>query len=124
MKNRFLKLTLMLFIAACAAAFTGTPNTTHKVLKGLHEVPLGTTSDMCRSGQLRILNSTGGLTDVPSNGALTIVDVNVNSEGFWTWKCGSSTERSRVTECPNIKVTRLKVTHSNGRIVFRCFSHK
>lgn len=60
------------------------------------EIYLGREQDAC-SGQLSVRDRNG--TYVPiTRGRQTVLDVAINGQGYWAWKCGSSSERSVVPQ--------------------------
>ena len=96
-------------------------------LNELHEVYLGTTQDRCRgTKRVYVVNQSGANALIPNDGTEAVVNVSVDSHKYWKWRCGSTTpaiERSRITECANVTVNRLKVTHKDGLITFKCFNY-
>lgn len=76
---------------------------------------LSITYDAC-SGQLYVANKYGQWQRI-QRGVTTTVYVNVNSSGYWYWKCGSTLEKSRSSVLP-LSVNMLKVNHSTtGRTI-------
>jgi hypothetical protein len=85
------------------------------------EVRLGYEIDQC-SGSLTVQDRQGQYVSVP-RGQWTTVDVAINGDGYWRWRCGSSNERSRGAPNFRQRVKRLKVWHSlnNRKITWWCF---
>jgi hypothetical protein len=85
------------------------------------EIFLGLEVDQC-SGQLSVRNRNNVFVTIPRGPQIT-VDVAIDGQGFWFWRCGSSGERSRGEPNYRQRIKRLKVTHStDGRkITWRCF---
>ena len=134
MKNVLLKTTVLLIAAVSIGALSfklyhsknaRSAQSGFDGLNKLHEVYLGTTQDRCRgTKRVSVLNEHGGYEPIPNDGTIKVVDVNVNTfAGYWKWKCGTFEEKSRITGIP-VQVTRLKVTHNNGLIIFRCYNHR
>ena len=53
----------------------------------------------------------------------TTVDVAIDGDGYWRWRCGDSNEKSRGKPNYRNRVKRVRVNHStNGRdIVWTCY---
>jgi hypothetical protein len=87
----------------------------------LQEIFLGLEVDQC-SGQLSVRNKNNVWVTIP-RGPLTTVDVAIDGQGYWYWRCGGSGERSRGEANYRQRIKRLKITHStDGRkITWRCF---
>jgi hypothetical protein len=85
------------------------------------EIFLGLEVDQC-SGQLSVRNRNNVFVTIPRGPQVT-VDVAIDGQGYWYWRCGSSGERSRGEPNYRQRVKRLKITHStDGRkITWRCF---
>lgn len=85
------------------------------------EVFLGVETDQC-SGSLSVRNRAGQWVAIP-RGKKTVVDVAVAGTGYWSWRCGSTAEKSRGVPNYRQRVKRLKVTHSteSREITWECF---
>jgi hypothetical protein len=104
--------------AAAAEAAAGGATATATVPQ---EIFLGLEVDQC-SGQLLVRNRNNVFVAIP-RGPLVTVDVAIDGQGYWYWRCGSSGERSRGEPNYRQRVKRLKITHStdNRKITWRCF---
>jgi len=82
---------------------------------------LSQTADRC-SGTLYVLNNAFQWQRI-TRGVWTTVYVNVDGQGFWHWRCGSTNERSRSAILP-YQVHMLNVFHStqNANIGWRAYS--
>lgn len=85
------------------------------------EVQLGYEIDRC-SGLLTVQNRFNRWVTIP-RGQWTAVDVAIDGDGYWRWRCGSSNERSRGAPNFRQRVKRLKVWHSTGsrKITWWCY---
>ena len=85
------------------------------------EIRLGRETDQC-SGVLEVMNRYQRWQRV-QRGSWTTVDVAIDGNGYWYWRCGNSTERSRGVENYRQRVKRLKVWHSTNdrEITWLCF---
>ncbi|MCM3877446.1 MAG: hypothetical protein NEA02_13655 [Thermoanaerobaculia bacterium] len=85
------------------------------------EIWLGSESDHC-GGVLHLKNRNNQWIKI-ERGNVTNVDVAIDGNGYWYWRCGSSNEKSRGTPNYRNRVKRLRVLHSeNSRdIVFDCY---
>ena len=72
--------------------------------------------------QLAVKNSAQDWINIPLN-EFTTVDVTVNYEGYWWWKCGNTEEKSRGRSPWRRRVNRLKVLHKedSGEILWFCY---
>jgi hypothetical protein len=122
MKKRFLIPLILLTITAGLVAFaTAAGNKKHPGEAKEQEIFLGTETDQC-SGSLSVKNKNGQFVAIP-RGKTTVVDVAIDGDGYWRWRCGNTNERSRGVPNYRQRVKRLKVLHSkNSReITWRCF---
>lgn len=85
------------------------------------EIQLGFEIDQC-SGSLSVRNRFGQWIAV-QRGHWTTIDVAINGDGYWFWRCGNSLERSRGAPNFRPRVKRLKVFHStnNRKITWWCY---
>lgn len=85
------------------------------------QVFLGTEIDQC-SGVLSVRNRHNQFVVIP-RGNWTNVEVAINGDGYWFWRCGQSLERSRGGLNFRQRVKLLKVFHStnNRKITWHCF---
>jgi hypothetical protein len=85
------------------------------------EIQLGFEIDQC-SGLLTVRNRFGQWITVP-RGRWTTIDVAIDGDGYWYWRCGSSGERSRGAPNFRPRVKRLKVFHSteSRKITWWCY---
>lgn len=85
------------------------------------EIPIGTEVDQC-SGVLSVRDRFNQWIKVP-RGAWTRIDVAIDGNGYWYWRCGNTLERSRGAANFRQRVKRLKVWHSTSsrKITWRCF---
>ena len=72
---------------------------------------LGYEQDQC-SGNLYVLNSSGSYQFIPRDDAAHTVNVHVDGNAYWYWKCGTSGERSRGESAWWNRVEQLRVVHS------------
>ena len=93
----------------------------HAALSVSQEVRLGYEIDQC-SGVLSIRNKDNRWIYVP-RGRWTTIDVAIDGNGYWHWRCGSSSERSRGSSNFRQRVKRLKVWHSteSRKITWWCY---
>lgn len=105
------------FVAFVATQASATPQ----------EVFLGNESDACNS-VLRVKDRHNRWITIPredSEGLQTSrrVDVAIDGDGYWYWKCGASVERSRGASAYRNRVKRLNVIHANynRRILWVCY---
>jgi|OpeIllAssembly_1097287.scaffolds.fasta_scaffold649168_2 hypothetical protein len=99
------------------------------VLDGLAATParaeqavyLGYEEDAC-GGVLYVRNRYNQWIKI-ERGAHPNVDVAIDGDGYWHWKCGNTNEKSRGASSYRNRVKRLNVTHStNGRrIIWGCY---
>jgi hypothetical protein len=89
--------------------------------RAFQEVQLGYEIDQC-SGVLTVRNRFGRWVTVP-RGQWTTIDVAIDGNGYWYWRCGGSNERSRGAPNFRQRVKRLKVWHSTGsrKITWWCY---
>jgi hypothetical protein len=89
--------------------------------RALQEVQLGFEIDQC-SGLLTVRNRFGQWVTVP-RGQWTVIDVAIDGNGYWFWRCGSSNERSRGAPNFRPRVKRLKILHSteSRKITWWCY---
>lgn len=78
----------------------------------LSESYLGYDIDQC-SGNLYVKNSSNVWVFIPRDDVSHPVDVHVDGNGYWYWKCGTTAEMSRAVAAYRYRVDRLKVTHSS-----------
>ena len=85
------------------------------------EVFLGVEIDQC-SGVLSVLDRAGKWVRV-ARGKKTLIDVAITGAGYWSWRCGTTREKSRGEPNYRPRVKRLKVTHSteNREIRWECY---
>lgn len=103
---------IMISIAALTVSFAASAE---------QEVYLGREGDAC-SGSLSVKNRWGQYVPI-TRGVRTPVDVAINGDGYWYWKCGNSEERSRGDADYRQRIKRVKVLHSTGSrsIDWKCF---
>ena len=89
--------------------------------RALQEVQLGYEIYQC-SGLLSVRNRFNQWVTVP-RGQWTVIDVAIDGNGYWYWRCGSSNERSRGAPNFRQRVKRLKVLHSteSRKITWWCY---
>ena len=89
--------------------------------RALQEVQLGYEIDRC-SGLLTVRNRFGQWITV-QRGQWTVIDVAIDGNGYWYWRCGSSNERLRGAPNFRQRVKRLKVWHETGgrKITWWCY---
>jgi hypothetical protein len=89
--------------------------------RALQEVQLGYEIDKC-SGLLTVRNRFGQWVTVP-RGQWTVIDVAIDGNGYWYWRCGGSNEKSRGAPNFRPRVKRLKVLHSteSRKITWWCY---
>ena len=82
---------------------------------------LGVEVDQC-SGVLRVKNRNHSWSTIP-RGVWATVDVAIDGNGYWYWRCGISPERSRGAPNFRARVKRLRVFHSpnSRKITWRCY---
>lgn len=82
---------------------------------------LGYEIDQC-SAVLRVKNRNNHWATIP-RGAWTTVDVAIDGNGYWYWRCGSTLEKSRGAPNFRARVKRLKVFHSpnSRKITWKCY---
>lgn len=87
----------------------------------MQAIYLGYTVDQC-SGVLKVRNRHDQWVTIP-RGQRTKVDVAIDGDGWWRWRCGSTEERSRGSPNHRQRVKRLQVTHSTEgrRIVWALY---
>ncbi|CRK61577.1 hypothetical protein [Alloactinosynnema sp. L-07] len=110
---------LTMLSAVPATAAPAAPASTQTA--AVQQVFLGYEYDAC-SGSLKVKNKYG--TYVPiTRGVWTTVDVAINGDGYWFWKCGSSVEYSRGEPNYRPRVKRLRVYHStqSSSITWKCY---
>jgi hypothetical protein len=85
------------------------------------EVLLGYEIDRC-SGVLTVRNRFSQWITV-QRGRWTVIDVAIDGNGYWYWRCGGSNERSRGAPNFRPRVKRLKVWHATGgrKITWWCY---
>lgn len=85
------------------------------------EVKLGSEIDQC-SGVLTVCDRHNQWIKVP-RGRWTAIDVAIDGNGYWYWRCGSTLEKSRGAASFRQRVKRLKVKHSteSRKITWHCF---
>jgi hypothetical protein len=71
---------------------------------------LGHEADSC-SSNLSVFSSSGTWVSI-TRGVYTWVDVNIDADGYWYWRCGTTVERSRGSSGYVHDVKRLEVLHS------------
>jgi len=86
-----------------------------------NEAFLGQEIDRC-SGALSVRNKSNQWVPVP-RGKWVVVDVAIDGNGYWYWKCGGSSEKSRGVPNYRQRVKRLKIQHSvnDRKITWQCF---
>jgi hypothetical protein len=121
MKKRFLIPLILITVTAGLVSFITLPPTSYLSEVKEQEIFLGTETDQC-SGSLSVKNKNGQFVAIP-RGKTTVVDVAIDGDGYWRWRCGNTNERSRGVPNYRQRVKRLKVLHSkNSReITWRCF---
>lgn len=90
-------------------------------LEAAQEIQLGYEIDQC-SGSLTVRNRHGQYVSVP-RGASKRIEVAIDGNGYWYWRCGSSGERSRGAPNFRQRVKVLRVLHSreNRKITWWCY---
>ena len=85
------------------------------------EVYLGKEIDQC-SGSLTVKNKDNQWISIP-RGHWKTVDVAIDGNGYWYWKCGTSIEKSRGVPNYRQRVIRLQIFHSqdNRAISWKCY---
>jgi hypothetical protein len=85
------------------------------------EVRLGYEIDRC-SGELRVRDRRNRSIFVP-RGRWTTIDVAIDGNGYWYWRCGTTREKSRGEPNYRQRVKRLKVWHStyDRKITWWCY---
>jgi hypothetical protein len=81
------------------------------------ERAISTETDRC-SGRLTVKDKNGKWVSIPREEWVT-VDVQIDDDEYWYWRCGGTEERSR----SGPRVERLKVYHSTSsrKITWKCF---
>ena len=89
--------------------------------QAVQQVFLGLEVDQC-SGSLSVRNRSGQWIPV-QRGRSTRIDVAIDGNGYWYWRCGSTGERSRGEPNYRPRVKRLYVYHSTNdrKITWRCY---
>lgn len=83
---------------------------------------LGVEWDNC-SGNLYVRNSAGTYVYIPRNDSNYGVEVLLDGNGYWYWKCGSTGEVSRGSTPWRYRVDYLSVRHATDsrEIRWRCY---
>jgi len=77
-------------------------------------IRLGFEQDAC-GGLLKVKNRYNQWIKIersPPGGSHVMVDVAIDGDGYWYWKCGNSVERSRGASAYRNRVKRLGVFHT------------
>lgn len=87
----------------------------------LQEIQLGYEIDRC-SGNLTVKNRYDEWIPVP-RGQWVTIDVAIDGNGYWYWRCGGTNEWSRGEPNYRARVKRLKVFHETGgrKITWWCY---
>ncbi len=105
-------------VAAGLVVFGGFAATTAQAEQAIY---LGHEEDAC-GGLLKVKNRYNQWIKIersPPGGQHHMVDVAIDGDGYWYWKCGDSLERSRGASAYRNRVKRVGVFHStNGRGVY------
>jgi len=83
---------------------------------------LGNESDAC-SGNLYVKNSDNVFVFIPRDDQYHRVDVHVDGNNWWYWRCGTTNERARGEPAWAFRVERLYVRHSTDSrdIAWACY---
>jgi hypothetical protein len=99
------------FLAAAALAVAAVPAAPAVAAAGATAYYLGYEQDQC-SGRLYVKNTSNTYVRIQRDDAPHYVDVHVDGDGYWYWKCGTTVERSRGESNWRNRVERLRVVHS------------